>query len=295
MPWFKVDDRLHSSRKVLSIPRSMRLPAMGLWVLCGSWVAGEGTDGWVPDYIVEEYGGTPEIVSALLESGLWVSSDKGPTFHSWTEYNPDSETVQAGKTAQSEGAKHANHKRWHVKRRVKVPGCQWCFPSESGADQIPDRSTDGEANPPDPARPDPITTSNEVVLSSSEVADATPRHDVEELLDLLDSEIEANGGRKPTRTKKNRDAIRLMLDRDKIPAEHIAGAIRWCQADEFWRGNILSASKLREKYETLRAQAARRRTQPAGASKAQERQDANLSVIDQLKLVDQAEQGAIEG
>lgn len=158
MAWFKVDDRLHSSRKVLSIPRPVRLPAMGLWVMCGSWVSGEGTDGWVPDYIVEEFGGTPDIIAALLDSGLWISSDKGPTFHAWTEYNPDSETVQAGKAAQSEGAKHANHKRWHVKRRVKVPGCEWCFPSESGADQIPDRSTDGEANPPDPARPDPTNT-----------------------------------------------------------------------------------------------------------------------------------------
>lgn len=104
--------------------------------------------------------------------------------------------------------------------------------------------------------------------SSSAIADATPRPDVEALLDLLDSEIEANGGRKPKRTKKNEDAIRLMLDRDKIPAEDIAGAIRWCQADEFWRSNILSASKLREKYDTLRAQARRKKSQQAPMSKA---------------------------
>ena len=49
------------------------------------------------------------------------------------------------------------------------------------------------------------------------------------------------------------DAIRLMLDRDNIPAENIAGAIRWCQADEFWRSNILSASKLREKLQASKA------------------------------------------
>lgn len=117
--------------------------------------------------------------------------------------------------------------------------------------------------------------------SSSEIADATPRRDVEELLDLLDEEIERNGGKKPKRTKKNHDAIRLMLDRDNIPAENIAGAIRWCQADEFWRANILSASKLREKYDTLRAQAQRKKSTPK--TFGQQREDNTLSLINQLR------------
>lgn len=91
----------------------------------------------------------------------------------------------------------------------------------------------------------------------SAVADAT-RPDVQRLLDLLDEELTKNGVRKlPKRNKTNTDAIRLMLDRDGIPESDIAGAIRWAQGDEFWRANILSASKLREKYETLRAQASR--------------------------------------
>jgi hypothetical protein len=37
-------------------------------------------------------------------------------------------------------------------------------------------------------------------------------------------------------------------------------AIDWCQDDEFWRSNVLSMPKLREKYEQLRLQASRRRT-----------------------------------
>lgn len=99
--------------------------------------------------------------------------------------------------------------------------------------------------------------------NESGVADAT-RADVERLLDLLDSELTRNGVKRlPKRNKANRDAIRLMIDRDGIPEDQVEGAIRWCQADEFWRGNILSASKLREKYEQLRAQAARGRRMPA--------------------------------
>lgn len=91
----------------------------------------------------------------------------------------------------------------------------------------------------------------------SEVAEAPLRGDVKRLLDLLDEEIERNGGRRPHRSKKNIDAARLLLDRDGKTVEQVEAAIRWCQADEFWRANILSMSKLREKYETLRLQAAR--------------------------------------
>lgn len=44
---------------------------------------------------------------------------------------------------------------------------------------------------------------------------------------------------------------------DKYPYEVIDAVIDWCQADEFWRGNILSGSKLRQKFGTLVLQAQR--------------------------------------
>lgn len=94
---------------------------------------------------------------------------------------------------------------------------------------------------------------------SSDAADAAPRPEVLQLLDLLDAEIERNGGKKPSRTKKNLDAARLLIDRDGKTPDQIATAIRWCQSDEFWRSNILSMSKLREKYEQLRLAAERSR------------------------------------
>lgn len=91
----------------------------------------------------------------------------------------------------------------------------------------------------------------------SEVADAPLRADVDALLDLLDEQIEANGGKIPTRSKKNVDAARLLLTRDGKTVDQVSAAIRWSQSDEFWRSNILSMSKLREKYDTLRLQASR--------------------------------------
>lgn len=45
--------------------------------------------------------------------------------------------------------------------------------------------------------------------------------------------------------------IDLMLRIDKIDADDVATVIEWCQNDNFWRSNILSGKKLREKYQQL--------------------------------------------
>lgn len=98
-------------------------------------------------------------------------------------------------------------------------------------------------------------TSSKEDIPSSEISDEIPRPDVEELLDLLDSCLELNGSKKPSRNKKNRDAARLLLDRDGYDTKQVAWMIRWATTDEFWRANILSMSKLREKFDQLKAKA----------------------------------------
>lgn len=87
---------------------------------------------------------------------------------------------------------------------------------------------------------------------------ATPeRPDVELVCRHLADRIEANGSKRPTITKAWRDAARRLIDRDGRTVEQIMRAIDWCQDDEFWRANILSMPKLREKYDQLRLAAAR--------------------------------------
>lgn len=85
------------------------------------------------------------------------------------------------------------------------------------------------------------------------------RADVERLCSLLADRIAENDEdrKRPTVTKKWRDAARLLIDKDGRSEENIAKAIDWCQDSEFWRGNILSMPTLREKYPTLQAQAKR--------------------------------------
>lgn len=95
------------------------------------------------------------------------------------------------------------------------------------------------------------TSVEEKETSSPSSSEALPP-DAERLLTELEDLIESNGSKRPSRTKKNRDAARLLLARDKRPFGEAMELVRWCQRDSFWRSNILSMSKFREKYDRLR-------------------------------------------
>ena len=71
----------------------------------------------------------------------------------------------------------------------------------------------------------------------------------------LADRIELNTGERPDFGAKWITAARLMIDNDHRAEEQVHKAIDWCQDNEFWRTNILSMPKLREKYLTLRMQA----------------------------------------
>lgn len=94
-------------------------------------------------------------------------------------------------------------------------------------------------------------------IGEATAAPAQDRPDVERLCYHLADRIEANGSKRPEITKRWRSAARLMLDRDGRTEQQITAAIDWCQGNEFWRANILSMPKLREKYDQLRLQATR--------------------------------------
>lgn len=51
------------------------------------------------------------------------------------------------------------------------------------------------------------------------------------------------------------DAARLLIDTDGREPREVVKVLRWCQQDEFWKTNILSWPKFREKYPQLRGRA----------------------------------------
>lgn len=246
--WFKVDDNLATHPKVLKAGNA----AMGLWVRAGAWCAQHLSDGHVPAEVISLLG-TEAQADALVAVGLWVKSPSGFDFHEWAERQPSREDAEKRRAIDRE-----RKAQWRAARAAKRDASRRDKPgTERGTSAGQDAGRTTESALPVPV-PVPISTYVDIE-NVSEVADAT-RPDVERLLDLLDSELTKNGVSKlPKRNKTNRDAMRLLLDRDGRTEQQVEAAIRWCQSDEFWRGNILSASKLREKYEQLRAQASRGR------------------------------------
>lgn len=121
------------------------------------------------------------------------------------------------------------------------------------------------ADPGNPAKSAPFEISDVFITSTGidevqvkNVPAIASRPDVEHVCAHLADRIEANGCKRPAVSKKWRDAARLMIDRDGRTEQQIMTAIDWCQDNEFWRSNILSMPKLREKYEQLRLQAGRK-------------------------------------
>lgn len=99
MAWYKVDDRLPTSRKLMRIPRAQRKAAIGVWTLAGAWSMHEMTDGFVPAYAIEEWGGDEGDAQALVRAGMWEDDerdgDPGWQFVNWDEYQPTKADVEA--------------------------------------------------------------------------------------------------------------------------------------------------------------------------------------------------------
>lgn len=149
--WFKVDDGLSTSKAVLKIPRRYRAPAMGLWVLAGAWCAREETDGFVPEYVLEELSGTDAMARQLVSAGLWevserpsdgssrVSTTSGWEFRKWASYQPTKAQLEKNREIERE-----RKRVWRESRR-DTAGTPPSVPQVSQA----------ESGHPVPTRPDP--------------------------------------------------------------------------------------------------------------------------------------------
>jgi hypothetical protein len=77
------------------------------------------------------------------------------------------------------------------------------------------------------------------------------------LCDLMATLIEENGSKRPKVTSTWLTEAERIYRLDKRPPDEIERVLRWSQADEFWRGNILSMPTFRAKYDRLRLAALR--------------------------------------
>lgn len=73
---------------------------------------------------------------------------------------------------------------------------------------------------------------------------------------VIQTDLSESGNQKPN-LQSWADDIRKMIEIDKRTENQVRGMIEWSQHNVFWASNILSAKKLREKYDTMAAQANR--------------------------------------
>ncbi|MFD8531514.1 hypothetical protein ACFV0L_29250 [Streptosporangium canum] len=186
------------------------------------------------------------VAQRLVNAGLWHEAEGGYQVHDYLEYQGSKLQVEAGRQSNA-----ARQKAWRDRRNAENRNAV----------------TNGPVTPAPNPNPNPKKKEEPLRGPSSSAASPRdtdePREDIERICEHLTERIEANGSKRPTITKGWRNAARLMLDKDNRTEDQIHKAIDWCQADEFWRSNILSLPKLREKYDQLRLTAQRDGNRPA--------------------------------
>lgn len=263
MAWFKVDDQLAFHQKTLIAGNE----AMGLWVRAGAWASAQLTDGFVPHEIIQAMA-NEEVCHRLLMANLWTEENGGYQFHDWDEFQPSAEEERQKredlKKARSEAGKAGAAARWGKEGDGKNGKTMASAMANAKASAM---ANEWQNDGPDPD-PDPMSLSKDKDVSNS--AEAEPRPDIESVLDRIDQHCADHDFKKPNRTKQNLNAARLMLDKDERTPDQINWIMDWVTAHHFWASNIMSASKLREKFDQLKGQALNNR-QPAQHMTASQR------------------------
>lgn len=212
-------------------------------------------------------------ISTLVAAGLWSEHPDGYLIHDYLDYQKSADQIHA------ERDKNAARQRAFKERRKqaqKPSGPRRDDPSNDPSNEpgnepgngVTHDATNGpvtDAPNPNPNTPSSYEEGGE--RPGSEIPDETrDREDVEQVCLALADAIEANGSRRPTITKAWRREARLLIDKDGRTPDQVLTAIAWCQADTFWRANVLSMPKLREKYDQLRLAAQRQQTAAPGRS-----------------------------
>lgn len=112
MPWFKVDDNLHSNNKIRKILADDPA-ALALWTVAGSWSSDNLTDGLIPDHQLPWLipTGADELARKLVTAGLWRRVKGGYQFHQWaadadgTRRNPTREEVENERRKKAEAGR----------------------------------------------------------------------------------------------------------------------------------------------------------------------------------------------
>jgi hypothetical protein len=83
MPYHNVDDQLCWHRKTIAAGNQ----AMGVWVRCASWAAGQKQDGYIPEDVARAIAKPADIAALTVPDGLWEKVSGGYQMHDYADHN----------------------------------------------------------------------------------------------------------------------------------------------------------------------------------------------------------------
>lgn len=119
------------------------------------------------------------------------------------------------------------------------------------------RESHDHTRPDQSSKDDSLRSSSRRELDDEQVGEQPITAENAPLCCLLADLIVENGSPRPRIGKRWLAAEQLLLGKDERDPGEAERLVRWCQASEFWRPNVLSMAKFREKYDTLRLQSQR--------------------------------------
>lgn len=268
-------------------PKVIAVGGQAAWLYTASlcYASRQLTDGVIPRGMVRRLTDldNPEaLASALLRVGLWHEGSHtcsrcpqaGPdeyVVHDYLEHQRSAEDVQALRAKRSAAGRAGGRRSGQSRRESSKREANGEANAKHLLDGLPSKTQAETETETEIKRSTTYFSSSETDEPSSDTDDAHEppiRHDVERVCRALADAVEGNGSKRPQITKRWRDAARLMIDKDGRTVDQILACIAWCQADDFWRGNVMAMPKLREKYDALRLAALREQRQKPGVALA---------------------------
>jgi len=236
-------------------------------------------------------GGTAHDVTLLIEADLWhlpghdcqfcPQPPEGKVYvHDYTEHNRTSEGVKRASQAGKKGAQAL----WEKKRSAgKNDANRMRSAYESHSEPQCDSDEIAMAREREREK-----EKEEAKASSPE----TVRPDIDGVIQGFSDLLKANDVKhKPGQSWHT--AARLLIDKDGYTPDQIMFVARFATNDDFWKSNILSIPKLREKFEALKIKA-QAQARPKPSTGAQARLQAGFDLLQQTRaeLAGQLELGA---
>lgn len=249
------------------------------------------TDGVVASGAMQrKAGGSPVETKLLIDAGLWHLPGHGCIFcpqppdgkvyvHDYTEHNRTSDGVKRAADKGRDAAKA----RWDKKKpdaKRNAPCMHHAYDEQCNEQCIEDVL----AMPRERERK---REKEEAKASSPEI----PRPDIDGVIQGFSDLLKANDVKhKPGQSWHT--ATRLLIDKDGYTPEQIMYVARFATTDEFWKSNILSIPKLREKFEALKikAQGQGQQQTQARPTASQVRLQAGVELIERTRARMQAQQ-----